>query len=464
MAEYLFKTLALGGIIATISISSCKKPAEPTKPSNSAKKTETAVPVESAKAAEMPKTVELVSTANSNDGMADWAQFRGLHNGNAPALPQADASKLTLTKRWLAPTDSGFSSFAVAGSQALTLVTRGGKETVVAADVNTGKELWAKSLTDAKYDGGGDAGSRDNRGGDGARSTPTINDGKVYVIDATVVLWCFDAKDGKELWKYDVLTETKGENIHWQNAASPVIDGDLVLLAGGGKGKALMGLDKKTGAVKWQAEDDAMTHATPILTEILSTHQCIFFTQTGLVAVTPQDGKVLWRAPFKYSTSTAASPVVSDDIVYCSAGYKVGAGAFKITKDGTAFKATEIWRKEGNDLANHWSTPVVKDGCLYGMFSFKQYAEGPLACVDIKTGDVKWEQAGYGPGQVILSGDTLVALTDKGEVVFVKAEPSAYKELKREALVSGKVWSYPVLAGRFLFARSTKEGGCWELR
>ena len=182
------------------------------------------------------------------------------------------------------------------------------------------------------------------------------------------------------------------------------------------------------------------------------------------MCIRDRTGKVLWRAPFKYSTSTAASPVVSGDIVYCSAGYGVGAGAFKISKEGTAFTAKELWLKPGNDLANHWSTPVVKDGYLYGMFSFKAYGKGPLACVDIKTGDVKWEQAGYGPGQVILSGDTLIALNDKGDVVFVKADPAKYTELKRETLVSGKIWSYPVLAYNHLFARSTKEGGCWELK
>ena len=94
-------------------------------------------------------------------------------------------------------------------------------------------------------------------------------------------------------------------------------------------------------------------------------------------------------------------------------------------------------------LANHWSTPVVKDGYLYGMFSFKKYGEGPLACVDIKTGDIKWSQPGFGPGQVILSGDTIVALSDKGEVVFVKADPSKYTELKREALITGKDLELP---------------------
>ncbi|HEY2574027.1 MAG TPA: PQQ-binding-like beta-propeller repeat protein, partial [Verrucomicrobiaceae bacterium] len=186
-------------------------------------------------------------------------------------------------------------------------------------------------------------------------------------------------------------------------------------------------------------------------------------------SVEPQNGKVLWRAPFDFSTSTASSPVVYQDIVYCSAGYGIGAGAFTISKEGNGFKATPLWRKKPEDkkddtLSNHWSTPVVKDGYLYGMFSFKKYGEGPLACVDIKTGDIKWSQAGYGPGQVILSGDTIIALSDKGEVVFVKADPAKYVELKREALISGKVWSYPVLAGDFLLARSTKEGGCWELK
>jgi outer membrane protein assembly factor BamB len=393
-----------------------------------------------------------------------WPQFRGPDNGSAPALPVADVSKAKIGKLWKVPTENGFSSFAVAGTQAFTVVTRGGKETLVALDIKSGKELWAQALDDAKYDGGGNSGTRDNQGGDGARSTPTVNDGKVFVIDAQVTVFCFDAKDGKKIWTHDVQKQNGGENIRWQNAASPVIDGDLVLVAGGGKGQALLGLDKKTGAVKWKGEDDKMTHATPVIADILGTHQCIFFTQSGLVAVTPQDGKVLWRASFPYKTSTAASPVVSEDIVYCSAGYGVGAGAFKISKSGSAFTATELWRKEGDELANHWSTPVIKDGYLYGMFSFKKYGEGPLACVDIKTGEMKWKEAGYGPGQVILSGNVLIALNDKGEVVFVKADPSKYTELKREALVTGKIWSYPVLAYNHLFARSTKEGGCWELK
>ncbi len=399
---------------------------------------------------------------------AEWPAFRGAgYDGNAPALPVADASKLKLNKRWKVETPKGFSSFAVGAAKAFTIVSRevdgNPSEVLVALDVKTGKELWGKSLTIVKYDGGGDSGANDNKGGDGPRSTPALNDGMVYAIDANLGVYCFDANDGKQIWKRDVLKDNAGVQIKWQNAASPVIDGDLLLMCGGGAGQGLLGLNKKTGDVVWKAEDDKMTHATPVIAEILGVHQCIFFTQTGLVSVDPQKGTVLWRGEFPFKVSTAASPVVFEDIVYCSAGYGVGAGAFKIAKSGSGFTATQIWRRE-NECFNHWSTPVVKDGYLYGMFSFKEYGAGPVACVDIRTGKDIWKEAGFGPGQVILSGDNIIALSDKGEVVFIKADPAKYTELKREDLIDGKVWGYPVLAYNHLFARSTTEGGCWEIK
>ena len=399
---------------------------------------------------------------------ADWPAFRGTANGNAPALPVKDLGKVQINKLWKVETPLGFSSFAVGGDKAYTIVKRdvdgNPTEVLVALDVKTGKEVWAGPLTIMnKYDGGGDSGTPDNKGGDGPRSTPCVNDGMVYAIDANLGVYAFDAASGKKVWNHDVLKDNAGVQIKWQNAASPVIDGDVLLMCGGGPGEALLGFDKKTGKVLWKGEDDKMTHATPIIADILGVHQCIFFTQKGLVAVDPQKGSVLWRADFPYKVSTAASPVVFEDIVYCSAGYGVGAGAFKISKSGSGLSAAPLWRRE-NECFNHWSTPVMKDGYLYGMFSFKEYGNGPVACVDIRTGKDVWKQPGFGPGQVILSGDTVVALSDKGEVVFIKADPAAYTELKREDLLDGKVWSYPVLAYNRLFARSTVEGGCWELK
>jgi outer membrane protein assembly factor BamB len=199
-----------------------------------------------------------------------------------------------------------------------------------------------------------------------------------------------------------------------------------------------------------------------VFAELHGVPQVIFFTQKGLVAVKPETGQVFWRYAFPFKVSTAASPVVWEDIVYCSAGYGVGAGAVRITKEGEAFTATQIWRTENQNI-NHWSTPVVKDGYLYGMFSFKEYGAGPLACVDIRTGEKKWSQPGYGPGNVILTGDLLLALTDAGELVLVDAKPDAYHEKARAHAITGKCWSTPALVDGKAYVRSTVEGGCFDL-
>lgn len=409
----------------------------------------------------------LAAASLSAQTPGEWGTFRGPNNnGTAPAAKVSDWKSAKIKTLWKAETPAGFSSFAVAGAKAFTIVTGetdgNTGEVLVALDVRSGKEVWSKPLTVInKYDGGGDAGTPDNKGGDGPRSTPVVNGDKVYAIDANLGVFCFDAATGKPVWSRDVMKENAGVQIKWQNAASPVIDGDILLMCGGGEGQALLGLDKNTGKVVWKGEDDKMTHATPVIADIHGVHQCIFFTQVGLAAVNPQDGKVLWRADYPFKVSTAASPVVYEDIVYCSAGYGVGAGAFKISKSGAGLSAEPLWRRE-NQCFNHWSTPVVKDGYLYGMFSFKEYGKGPLACVDIRTGKDVWQEEGFGPGQVILSGDKIIALSDQGEVVVAEANPKKYIELKREDVLDGKVWSYPVLAYDRLFARSTEEGVCLE--
>jgi outer membrane protein assembly factor BamB len=236
-------------------------------------------------------------------------------------------------------------------------------------------------------------------------------------------------------------------------------------MAGGGPGQALLALNKNTGATVWKTQDDKMTHSTPVVGSVLGTKQVIFFTQEGLVSVAPANGAVLWRYSFPFNISTAISPVIcGNDIVYCSAGYGVGAGAVKITKSGNTFTAKEIYRVTGDKaLANHWSTPVYKDGFLYGMFQFKEYGTGPVKCVEAATGKIMWEQPGFGPGNVTVADGKIVALSDAGELVVIAANPKAYTELSRAKILAGKCWSTPVFSGGRVYARSTKEGVCLDV-
>ena len=276
-------------------------------------------------------------------------------------------------------------------------------------------------------------------------------------------LYCIDAKDGNVLWNVSVLKEHAGRNIKWKNSSAPLIEGNLVIVYGGGPGQSLLAFNRENGKLIWKKADETATHATPIATTIHGVRQVIFFCTSGLVSVAPETGVELWRQAFPFKVSTAASPVVAGDLVYCSAGYGVGAGLYRISKNGSRFSTAEVWRKK-NDMFNHWSTPIYHEGHLYGMFSFKKYGNGPLQCIELKTGKTKWSKNGYGPGNVILSGDKLIALSDNGELSMVNATPSNYMELARRKVLSGKCWSTPILSNGLVLARSTEEAICIDAR
>jgi outer membrane protein assembly factor BamB len=395
----------------------------------------------------------------------DWPQYRGPnHDGASSETIPTKWPAGGPTQVWKTPLKNGFSSFALGGGKVYTLVTRtiegGNQEACVALDAATGKELWAAPLGIAKYDSGGDSGAPGNNGGDGPRSTPAYDDGKVYAFSAHLLLKCLNAADGKEIWSCDLMTKHAGHNIHWESAASPLVEGDLVYVAGGGPGEALLAFDKKDGHVVWKGQDDTMTHSTPVAATILGTRQVIFFTGKGLVSVAPTTGEVLWRFAVKASGAGGTSPVVSGDVVYCSMAYNVGTAACKVSKAGGTWSATQLWRVPGNKEANHWSTPVAINGYIYGLFDQAKFATGPLMCVEIATGQVKWSQAGFGPCGITAVGGNLLVLSDAGDLVLVKASPDAYTEMTRAHVLSGKCWNSVAISDGRIYARSTKEGVC----
>lgn len=405
------------------------------------------------------RLVLLLTLAAASLGAADWPQYRGLNGDGASAEKilttwPGEGPKLL----WKAPLGPSFGSFAVSGGKAFCFIQRKvdeqDREVAIALDASTGKELWAVPLGKATYD---------KQGGDGPRSTPTVDGKRVYFLGAYQVLTCLDADTGKQIWQHDIVNEFGGRVIKWNNAASPLLHGDLIFVDGGGAGQALLAFHKSDGKVVWKAEDDAPTHSSPVFATIHGVPQIIFYTQKGLVAVVPGTGKVLWRFAYPYQTSSASSPIVWSNIIYCSAAYGVGAGACQVAKEGDTFTATELWRKKG-ELQNHWTSPVCKDGFIYGIYGRGQQQGAPLKCVDIRTGEEKWSRDGFGGGgATILVDGNVLAQCDRGPLVLVAAKSDAYQELARAEIYGGQCWTMPVISNGKIFARNTKEGFCLDV-
>jgi outer membrane protein assembly factor BamB len=390
---------------------------------------------------------------------ADWPHFRGPGmDGRTTESILADWPKEGPRVAWKIPLGESFGSFVVRGGTAYCFMERDQMEACVAFDARTGKELWATPIDKTIFE---------HQGGNGPRSTPSVDGEHVYLLGTYLKLACLKANDGKIVWQRDLVKDFNGQIntrgiAKWGNAASPVVDGDRVFLCGGGPGESLMAFDKKTGELAWKREDEKLTHATPTPATIHGVRQIIFFVQSGLVSVATKTGDVLWRYPFPWATSTAASPVVAGDIVFCSAGYNVGAGAVRISKTDNGLEAKELWRMSGEHQC-HWTTPVHHDGHLYGLFGFKELGRMPLKCIELATGKEKWSKPGFGQGGLILVGKNLLVQGDQGQLVLAEATPEEYRELSRAQPLGGKCWTMPVVSSGHVFARSTKEGVCLDV-
>jgi outer membrane protein assembly factor BamB len=264
------------------------------------------------------------------------------------------------------------------------------------------------------------------------------------------------------IWQRDLVKEYNGTVIRWRSAASPVLDGELLFINAGGSGQAFLAF-RKDGSLAWKTGNDLPTHSSPVPATIHGVRQVIFFTESGLVSLSPENGTELWRYAFPFVFSAAMSPIVWKDIVYCSAGYGVGAGACRVTKTDAGLTATEIWRHPGETI-NQWTTPVCKDGYLYGIFGFKELGTAPLKCIEIATGKELWSQPGFGSGgATILADNHMLVQGDQGTLVLVEATPKAYKEVARAQVLGGKCWTMPVISNRRIYARNTKSGICLDV-
>lgn len=399
---------------------------------------------------------------------ADWPQYRG---------PNCDGSTSeTILKTWppegpkvlwKAPLGDSFGSFAVSGGRALAFIERSGNEVCLALDAATGQELWAFSLGSTIFE---------KQGGNGPRSTPATDGDKVYLLGTYLLLACLNAADGKEVWKHNLPKEYGGTMQlrasgigPWGSAASPLLDGNLIFVHGGGKDMSFLAFDKTTGSLVWKSQNELLTHSTPAPATICGQRQVILLCQSGLVSVAADTGVLLWRYPFKFSVSAASTPIVSGDIVYCSAGYNVGTDALRVSRNGAEWSTTKLWHKAQPDC-NHWTTPVCKDGYVYGIYGFKDFVQpgsnagAPLKCIELATGKELWSQPGFGSGGgTILVGGQVLVQSDGGALVLVEATPAGYKENARFTPLGGKCWTMPVLSGGRIFARNRKMGVCLDV-
>jgi outer membrane protein assembly factor BamB len=388
---------------------------------------------------------------------SDWPQFLGPErNGVSPetgvrtSWPREGPPRL-----WEKSVGTGLSGPVVAGQRIILHHRQGDEEIVLCLDAATGKEHWhAASPTNYEND-------LRVPGDTGPRSTPAIAGDRVYTLGAEGRMLCLDLQTGRKVWERAVNDEYKVPKGYFGVCTSPLVEGKHVLVNIGGPSAGIIALDRETGKEAWRATDHEASYASPVAATIAGERRVVFFTRQGLVLLDPQNGAVRyskpWRARIQASVN-AASPLVVDDHIFVSACYGTGALLLRVRPAGV----DEVWHSDAV-MSQHFNTGVHRDGFLYGIDG-RQEGGARLRCVDWKSGKVRWTQEGFGCASLLGVEGNILALTEAGELVLFAANPAAYRELARAAVLSAPCRAHMALANGRLYGRDGKRLVCWDLK
>ena len=382
-------------------------------------------------------------------GLADFPQFFGPErNGKLPGpVLERDWQAQPPTELWRREVGAGWSGFAVAGRNAVTLEQHGEEEVAVCYDILSGDVLWVHR-DQARYD--------NIVAGLGPRTTPTIEGELVFTQGATGILNCLDLQTGELRWSVDIIGDNGAPPPAYGVAGSPLVVGDRVVVSAGALGeRSLVAYDKTTGALIWGGGSDPTEWSSPILARIAGVDQIVIFNG-DVVGHDAENGQVLWTYQWKRGHPHICLPVVlPGDRLLISSGYGTGSQLLQIERADDQFTVTRIWRS--TRLKAKFTNVIAVDGFVYGL------DDGIMTCIDLADGRRQWKAGRYGHGQVLLVGDLLLVTTELGDVVLLEPQPDELRELTRFTAFDGKTWNPPALAGEFLLLRNDREAVCYRM-
>jgi outer membrane protein assembly factor BamB len=399
----------------------------------------------------VPLTVESALLPVLEGSPSDSPQFLGRdRNGKISGVQLArDWETEAPREVWRKPVGDGWASFAVWGNLAVTQEQHDSAEVVVAYDLATGDVRWAHA-DETRFAA--------TIGGIGPRATPTIDGSRVYTLGATGILNALDLQTGKRLWSQDIVERYGADTPEWGKSCSPLlIDGLVVVSAGGEDGESLVAFDSATGEEVWTAGDDKSSYSSPLVATLADVRQIVIFNWSSVAGHDPADGRLLWSHPWPYEQPNVAQPLVlPGDRLLVSSGYGVGAKMLRIeARPDGELEASVVW--ESPRLKAKFAHFVDFEGKIYGL------DDGILVCLDPETGERCWKRGRYGHGQLLLVEDLLLLQAESGEVVLIEPNPEELTELGSFDALDGKTWNIPTLAGPYLLVRNDREAALFEL-
>jgi outer membrane protein assembly factor BamB len=376
-----------------------------------------------------------------------WGPFRNGTTADAFTASRGEAEVL-----WRRAVDGGYSEIAIHKGRAFTMELRDGADFIVALDAATGREHWSVRVGPTYRGHGGSD--------DGPISTPGVDGDDVFALGPHGHLIAVDARTGKERWRHDLVSGFGAAAPTWGFAASPLIDGRLVIVpTGGATSRGLLAFDRASGRLVWNAAvAKATAYTSAVSATIAGVRQVVAVASDRVFGVQPSYGRVLWSAAGPGGSIEVANSVLAlpgDRLLLSNWEQSVMLGISY--RDGV-FSTREIWRSPRLRGSN--GPTIYRDGFLYG------FAGAMLICMNADTQEVRWRER-TGAGTLISVGDTLVILgQDTGDLQIARVSPERFTLRHRVPLLDTgtRAVTGPSFANGHLYVRNLKEVVALRLR
>ena len=397
-------------------------------------------------------TTSIPALSNSEGAKTEsgWPGFRGPNRDGIirGVRIETDWSQKPPVAIWRRPIGPGWSSFAVRDNLLYTQEQRGDEEIVSCYALTNGQPVWKHRDATRFYE---------SNAGAGPRGTPTLSNGRVYTLGGTGILNALDARTGSVVWSRNAALDTNTKLPSWGFASSPLVVGDVVIVATAG---VLTAYDVASGNPRWYGPTGARGYSSPHLVTIGGTQQVLLLTTQGAISLAPTDGTVLWKHAWDGDGIVQPAITSDGDVLLGSGsgmGSKVGVLRLAVAQGTGGWKTTERWTSY--ELNPYFNDFVVHNDHAYG------FDGSEISCIDLKNGEGKWKGGRYGQGQLVLLSDQdlLLLLSEAGELALVKATPDQFTELARFKAIEGKTWNHPVLINDILLVRNSEEMAAFRL-
>jgi outer membrane protein assembly factor BamB len=301
-----------------------------------------------------------------------------------------------------------------------------------------------------------------------SRTVPAVTEKYIVTMGPKCHVTCLDSMSGEFKWMLNLVKDYGTTVPEWYTGQCPLIEDGKAIIAPGGTA-LMMAVDCETGDIVWQTPNPnkwKMTHSSIMPADILGMHMYLYCTTEGVVAVSAEDGTLLWEYPgWKITLANVACPlVISDDRVFLSGGYNSGAEMVRLSLQNDKITSEVLYKLDSKIFGSDQQTPILYDNHIYGIRPDRE-----LVCLDLD-GNVTWSSSrtnrfgAQGLGPYSIADGKIYILDDEGTLTLAQANTTGYIQLAQAKVLEGPdAWAPMAFASGRLIVRDMNKMICLDI-